>query len=72
MLNVQDYPTQDQPYLLAHATASQLLRQREILAFSASYSSTRGRTIHVQTEQGWDPDPMFQEFAEPGFALPPN
>lgn len=72
MLNLQEYPARDHSFLLAHDIASQLLRQREIRALSTSFNSTIGRMIHVETEQGWDPDPMFQEFVEPGFSSPPN
>ncbi|ABM96889.1 hypothetical protein [Methylibium petroleiphilum] len=72
MLNLQDYPARDHSYHLAHAAASKLLRDREIRAFSTSFNSATGRMIHVETEQGWDPDPMFQEFVEPGYASPSN
>lgn len=65
-MDLQNYPEQDHAYLLAHDMATQMLRRGEIKAFSASYSHDKGRMIHVESDQGWDPNPMFQEHEEIG------
>lgn len=67
MMNLADYPARDREYLSAHDGATQMLRRGEIKAFCVSNADARGRLIHLETDQGWDPDPMFQEFDEHGF-----
>ena len=61
-------------YLAAHDLATNLLRKGEIRAFSATHERERGRVIYTETDQGWNPDPMYEEFspeteAEYSFAL---
>lgn len=67
MLNLNDYPERDRAYLAAHDTVTQTLRRGEIKAFAVTNDQTRGRLIHVESDQGWDPDPIFQEFDQYGF-----
>lgn len=68
MRNLNDYPERDRAYLAAHDMATQILRRGEIKAFAVTNDHTRGRLIHVESGQGWDPDPIFQEFDQYGFA----
>lgn len=73
MMNIELYPAHDQAYLQAHSVASEMLRAKEIVAYCVSHDHGRGRMIHVESDQGWDPAPFFQEFEEqPAFAPPPN
>ena len=72
MVSLQDYPEQDRSYLQAHTAADTMLRRREIKAFCTGHNPETGRTIHIETDPGWDPDPMYQEFNELGYARPSN
>lgn len=54
-------------YLAAHKAASDGLKCGDFKAYSTTHDRMRGRMIHVETDQGWDPEPMFQEFDEEGF-----
>jgi hypothetical protein len=58
------YLAVDRAYLLAHATASSLLASGSIKAFATRYEPHRGRIIELETDQGWDPDPLYVEFEE--------
>ena len=62
MVNIDLYPAQARGFLLAQDAAAELLKKGEIKAFSASYTHDSGRMIHVESDQGWNPDPLFQEF----------
>ncbi|MBG6083193.1 hypothetical protein [Rubrivivax gelatinosus] len=70
MLNLEDYPAKDHGYLQAHYGATQMLHRGEIKAFCAGFNHDMGRTIHIETDQGWDPDPMFREHNELGYSPP--
>lgn len=70
-MNVDLYAGSDQSYLLAHNAATDLLKAGDIKAYSVS--NDRGRVIYVESDQGWDPYPFYQEFDDgPAFAQPPN
>lgn len=66
------YPPATQAYLQAHDYASRMLKNREILAFSVSHCTERGRLIYVESDQGWNPDPLFEEFPLDQDLGPPN
>ncbi len=63
-LSQPGYREVDRAYLLAHATASSLLADGSIKAFATRYEPQRGRIIELETDQGWDPDPLYVEFEE--------
>lgn len=46
----------------AHQLASRMQENGEIKAFSCARCPDHGRQIHVETDQGWDPDPLYIEF----------
>lgn len=50
----------------AQAMAEQMKAAGEIIRYSAGHSSERGRFIEVETDQGWNPYPMWQEI-EPAY-----
>lgn len=53
-------------YLAAHAEAERMLKAGEIRAYSASHCYCHGRQIHLETDQGWNPEPFYCEAeAEP-------
>lgn len=49
-------------YLYCHELANKMLKKGEIKAFSCSHCRERGRIIHIETHQGWDPEPMYQDY----------
>lgn len=49
-------------YFQADAMARAMLQKGEIKAYCVGYTSETGKTIHLETDQGWDPYPMWQEF----------
>lgn len=49
-------------YIEAHESASRMLEKGQIKAFSCSHSHEHGRQIHVESDQGWDPEPLYIEF----------
>lgn len=66
------YPPADQAYLQAHDYARRMLDNREIRAMSVSRCAERGRLIYVESDQGWNPDPLFEEFPLEHYPGPPN
>lgn len=61
----EGYLPQDQDYLLAQEAARQALAKGHIKAYSCRNDHERGRIMEVQSDQGWDPNPLFVEFEEP-------
>lgn len=57
-----DYLEKDRAYLQAHQAATDALNKREIKAFSVKRDSDLGRVIHLETDQGWNPNPFYAEF----------
>jgi hypothetical protein len=49
-------------YLEVQAYAQQQLKAGHIKAYCTGHSHERGRYIEVQTDQGWNPEPWWQEF----------
>lgn len=49
------------PYITAHNDASAMLKRGEILAFSCEYVRGEGRTISVESDQGYDPVPFYSD-----------
>lgn len=73
MNNLESYAAQDRAYLQAHTAASEMMRAKQIVAYCVSHDREHGRMIHVESDQGWDPAPFFQEFEDQrAFAPPPN
>lgn len=66
------YAPQDQSYLQAHDYANRMVNKREIRAYSVTWCADRGRLIHVKSDQGWNPDPLFEEFPRDHHPGPPN
>jgi hypothetical protein len=52
-------------FIAARDFAVFLLESGEIRNFSTGCSHERGRYIEVETDQGWNPCPMWQEIEEP-------
>ena len=48
-------------YLDAHNIVCKMLKRGEILAYSCQYESGLGRTIYVETDQGWNPEPFYSD-----------
>lgn len=48
-------------YITAHKAVEAELRAGHIKAFACGYTKTKGRYIEVQTDQGWNPEPFWQE-----------
>lgn len=55
----QEYPS---AYEQAHQEASKALGRGDIRAYSVTSCPERGRVIHYETHQGWQPDPVFCDF----------
>lgn len=55
-------PETNARYQQAHAQASQEMRKGTIRSFSCSHDRKRGRVITVETDQGWNPDPFYEDF----------
>lgn len=49
-------------YIEAVAAVAADLKAGHILAYATGYSRTRGRYIEIETDQGWNPEPVWQEF----------
>ena len=58
------YQDNTKNYIYAHQLATEMLARKEIISFHCSYSRDRGRMIHVETDQGWNPEPFFEDFPE--------
>ena len=52
-------------YQQAEQFAREMLRTGDIIAYAAGYTHERGRYIEVETDQGWNPDPIWQEIPAP-------
>ncbi len=48
-------------YLKAHAAAAQEVKDGHALSYLTGYSRETGRYIELQTDQGWNPEPFWQE-----------
>lgn len=48
-------------YLAAIEAIQADMKAGHIRAYATGYSKTRGRYIEIQTDQGWNPDPVWQE-----------
>ena len=48
-------------YLAAVAAAAAELKAGYIRAYATGYNKTRGRYIEIETDQGWNPEPFWQE-----------
>jgi len=59
-------------YIEAHRRASEALRAGEIKAYATRYCRERGRLIEVMTDQGWNPEPVYEEFPPDCEAQVPN
>lgn len=66
------HPEADRSFLAAQAFARDLLKKGDAIAFSVVRCRERGRLIHIETKQGWDPDPLFEEFPDDCEPSPPN
>lgn len=49
-------------YIEAHRRASEALHAGKIKAYATKHCRERGRLIEVMTDQGWSPDPVYEEF----------
>lgn len=48
-------------YLAAQKAVLADLKAGHIRAYATGYNASRGRYIEVQTDQGWNPNPYWQE-----------
>ena len=48
-------------YLAAHRECEIMLKRHEIKAYSCGYESGLGRVIHLETDQGWNPEPFHAD-----------
>lgn len=48
-------------YLTACDQCSSMLKHSEIKAYSCKYESGLGRTVYVETDQGWNPEPFHAD-----------
>ena len=62
----------NEAYLEAHRLAEFELKVGNIKSFSCSHERDRGRLIYLETDQGWNPDPFFEEFPLDQWPSPPN
>lgn len=69
-MSQQTCTLKDQQCQLARSAAAQMLQTGEIRSYHLSRCGERGRMIHVESDQGWDPDPMYQEYPELGYTSP--
>lgn len=53
-------------YLTAHNTVNAMLKRGEIRAYSCSFERGMGRSIYVETDQGWNPSPFYCDLWECG------
>lgn len=44
--------------------ATEMVLHGDIRAFHATYCRDRGRVIFVESDQGWDPYPIYQDFPD--------
>lgn len=49
-------------YLAAHKIAEQELRANHICSYLCSHHSERGRQIFFESDQGWNPEPFYEDF----------
>ena len=68
---VGEQMVRDTEYLEACKLVSKMLRTGEIIAHSTIYDHDRGRVICVETDQGWNPDPFYQDYYEEAFSCYP-
>ena len=54
------------PYITAHNQVSAMLKQREIVAYSCIFITGEGRTISVETDQGYNPVPFYSDIEQIG------
>lgn len=45
-----------------HSYCERMKLTKEIKSFQVSTDPERGRLIYVESESGWDPEPLFEEF----------
>lgn len=48
-------------YLAAHKAASAALKAGHIRSYSCTHTRENGRQIFLETEQGWNPEPMYED-----------
>lgn len=49
-------------YAEVHSAVVNMVRMGDAKAYSVSYDNQRGRVIHVETDQGWNPDPFYEDY----------
>ena len=55
-----------------HDYCAKLKQSGEINSFHVSHDNDRGRLIHVESDDGWNPEPLFEEFPDEAYDLIPN
>jgi hypothetical protein len=56
-----DYTPANWTYLQAIEAARAEIDAGHARAYAIAYNHDRGRYIEIQTDQGWNPDPFWQE-----------
>jgi hypothetical protein len=59
-----DYAPRDREYIRMHNEAARMVKAGEARAYSATHHPRMGRILHIETDQGWNPDPFYQEFPD--------
>jgi hypothetical protein len=52
------------PYITAHNQVSAMLKRGEIVAYHCEYISGEGRTISIETDQGYNPEPFYSDIEQ--------
>lgn len=55
-----------------HDYCAKLKQSGEINSFHVSHDNDRGRLIHVESDDGWNPEPLYEEFPDEAYDLIPN
>lgn len=59
-------------YQQAHRDAEQELKSGRIRSYSCTHTRERGRLIFFETDQGWNPEPYYEDFPREHEAEVPN
>ena len=63
-MTTESFVERSSAYLEAHKFAEQELRANRIRSFSCTHNRERGRQIFIETDQGWNPDPLYEDYPE--------
>lgn len=61
---VKPVSPRDRDYMAAKDCAQRMLDAGEIVNYSTRTHPRMGRLIEIETDQGWDPNPLYQEYPD--------